>query len=322
MRKKLSLVVPMYNESAAIDDFFERVNKVSESLSKEFETDLEIIAVNDGSKDDTLEKLTRWHKSQNNVGIVNLSRNFGQEPAVFAGLEKAGGDAVIVLDADMQDPPEVIGEMVAKWTEGYDVVNAVRTRKKDKAFKRNSAGLYYRVLNKLSYKVRYPANVNNFRLISRRALDTILAMPEKNKFYRGLVPFAGFKTASVVFARQERTKGESKYNLKAMMRLAADGIASTSTKPLIFSLYAGIILCVLSVLGVAPIIIFSLIKHFKPEYIVYSVIAITAFFTGVILIFMSISGFYIGKIFLEVKGRPFSIVQDFYAPEKDGNKDD
>lgn len=314
--KLVSIVVPMYNEAPVIDIFFKTMRQVLAETATRAGVRFEVIAVNDGSADDTLDKLLKWQGELSYLSVLSLSRNFGQEPAVFAGLEKARGDAVIVMDCDLQDPPEMILPMVEKWQEGYDVVNCRRvSRKSDTKFKRDTAGLYYAILNKLSYKVKYPHNVNNFRLVSRRVLDVILAMPEKQKFYRGLVAYCGFKSFDLEIERKKRAKGESKYNFKAMVRLAIDGIASTSTKPLSWALGFGAFFSALGALSAAALLALYLLG-IDLNYTLFGVLSGLAFFTGVTLAFMGIVGIYIGKAFEEIKARPFAI-EDAFFPSRD-----
>jgi glycosyltransferase involved in cell wall biosynthesis len=319
--KLVSVIVPMYNEAEMADTFLTTINEITQNIKKtKKHIDFEIIAVNDGSSDATYDILKKWYESSDNLALLSLSRNFGQEAAVFAGLEKAKGDATIIMDCDMQDPPQVIPQMIEKWEGGADVVNAQRIqRSSDGRFKRNSAGYYYKLLNKLSDKVRYPHNVNNFRLISRRVLDVVLSMPERNKFLRGLIPYAGFKTETVEIVRGKRQKGESKYNINAMKRLALNGIASTTTKPLAWAAYAGIIFCMFALLGAAVLIALNS-YGIAADYTLWGIICGLCFFSGVILLFLGILGFYIGKAFEEIKARPVSITAE-YLPTKKINYD-
>ncbi|MDD4002639.1 MAG: glycosyltransferase family 2 protein [Clostridia bacterium] len=315
--KLVSVIVPMYNEAEMADTFLTTISGITQSIKKtKKHIDFEIIAVNDGSSDATYDILKKWYDSSDNLALLSLSRNFGQEAAIFAALEKAKGDAAIIIDCDMQDPPQAIFQMIEKWEEGADVVNAQRKkRSSDGRFKRKSAGCYYKLLNKLSDKVHYPHNVNNFRLLSRRVLDVVLSMPEKNKFLRGLIPYAGFKTETVEIVRQKRQKGKSKYDIKAMVRLGFNGIASTTTKPLIWAAYAGIMLCLLALLGtVALITLFSF--GILADYTLWGVICGLGFFSGIILLFLGIMGFYIGKAFEEIKARPLSITAEYLPVKK------
>ncbi|MDR0461800.1 MAG: glycosyltransferase family 2 protein [Christensenellaceae bacterium] len=329
-KQMVSIVTPMYNESDNVGTFFEKINAL-----KSPNTDFEIIVVNDGSRDDTLEKLQGKLKTQKNLKIVNLSRNFGQEPAVFAGVDNATGDAIIVMDADMQDPPELITQMLDKWREGYDVVNAKRVNRKVDSFKqRATAKFYYRVLNKLSYKVKYPENVNNFRLISRRVADIIKKFPSNDKLFRNAVAQAGFKTADIEFTRAPRVAGKSKVNMKSMLRLSFQGISDSTEKPLHFAFKLAIAFMIIGGLGIAIAatflgfgIFYSQDKYIRawgagkplidpsisfgiaiPFFLLFPMM----FFTGIILLFQSINSFYLGKVHTEVKGRPMYIIEGIY----------
>jgi dolichol-phosphate mannosyltransferase len=321
--KLISVVVPMYNETETAGLFFETAQKTIKAVCAEKQhISFEFIAVNDGSTDDTLDKLLSLQKVYGNIYIVSLSRNFGQEPAVFAGLSKAKGDAVIVMDCDLQDPPEFIGQMVDLWEKGYDVVNARRvSRASDTKIKRDTAQIYYNILNKLSHRIKYPENVNNFRLVDRRVLDIILNMPEKNKFYRGLVPFAGFKSVDIEIDRKKRVLGKSKYNFKAMLSLAINGVASTSIKPLYWASVIGAVFMLLGILGsVAALVLAAFGIRFNA--IIALLFCAMSFFCGISLFFTGINGIYIGKCYEEIKGRPFYIIDKFILPEennKNGN---
>ncbi len=319
--KLVSIVVPMYNETETAEIFLKTVSGVTDSVSAaKKHIAFEIIAVNDGSSDGTLDKLVSMQKVYQNLSVISLSRNFGQEPAVFAGLEKSQGDAVIVMDCDLQDPPELIPKMVDKWEEGCDVVNARRVyRKSDTKIKRDTAGLYYNILNKLSYKVKYPHNVNNFRLVSRRVIDIILNMPEKNKFYRGLVPFAGFKAYDLDIERRKRIKGVSKYNFKAMVRLAFEGIAATTVKPLSWAMGFGVFFSLIGLLGGAVLAVLAACG-IPFNATLSGLLCGMSFFTGIMLIFTGINGFYIGKCYEEIKGRPFYIIDKHLPSSESVNK--
>ena len=232
--KKVSIIVPMFNEEEAAPLFFEHIEKIiNENKNYEFE----IVAVNDGSRDHTLELLLEKQKSLPQLVVVDLSRNWGHESAVTAGLKEATGDCLIPIDADLQDPPEIIPEMLKMWEEGYQVVNAQRgSRAKDSSFKKNTAGIYYKVLNSLSSKVKVPQNVANFRLLDREVADHVIALQETSRVFRVQVPFVGFKTGTVLFSREERVKGKSKYNVSAMFNLALSSIVSLTTRPLRWSI--------------------------------------------------------------------------------------
>ena len=328
-QKLISIVTPMYNESEMIEKYFEGINKVVDLIKDgDNEYECEIVIVNDGSKDDTLEKLQTRLSVQKNLRIVNLSRNFGQEPAVFAGVENAKGDAVIVLDADLQDSPELISIMVEKWKMGYDIVNAKRVdRKVDAMFTRLTARIYYRTINKLSYKVKYPENVNNFRLVSRRAIEVIKTFPSNEKIFRNSAAQVGFKSAEIEFVRQPRQAGESKVNRKTMTKLALDGICDATVKPLTFAFMPSMWMGFIGGLASLTMLIFGILSMSTnigwvgtfvggPLFIFVSVLSLLMVFTGIILLCLSINGFYLGKTYTEVKGRPMYIVEGIYSGEE------
>lgn len=313
--KKISIVTPMYNESPMVHLFIATLDGV---LSKLSGYDYEIVCVNDGSKDDTLELLKQEQDSNNHIVIVDLSRNFGQEAAIRAGLLTASGDAIIPMDADLQDPPSLLPEMINKWEEGFEVVNAKRvSRKKDTAFKRNSAGLYYRILDKLSPKVKIPQNVNNFRLLDRKVVDTINALPETNRVLRIEIPFVGYKTCQIEFARQERAKGESHYPLKSMINLATSSLTSLSTKPLSWSLPITITLfCLFFLSSIAELVLFILqicdVYHFLSEvgywgWAIINVVLLLGFIIGFMLTVLSL---YTAKVVEESQNRPSVIIRE------------
>ena len=313
--KKISIVTPMYNEAPMVHLFLDTIDSV---LSKLHNYDFEIICVNDGSKDDTLELLKQEQQNHPNLVIVNLSRNWGQEAAVRAGLLTANGDAVIPMDADLQDPPELLPQLLEKWEEGYDVVNAKRvSRKKDTAFKRNTAGIYYRILDKLSPKVKIPQNVNNFRLLDRKVVDQINALKETNRVLRIEIPFVGFKVCEIEFARQSRAKGESHYPLKAMINLATSSLTSLSTKPLSWSLTFTVILFFIFILsGIAELVLFILqmcqVHIFLSEvgywgWLIINVILLIGVLLSGLLTILSL---YTAKVVEESQGRPSVIIKE------------
>lgn len=313
--KKISIVTPMYNESPMVHLFITTLDGV---LSKLSEYDYEIICVNDGSKDNTLDLLKQEQESNKRLVIVDLSRNWGQEAAIRAGLLTASGDAIIPMDADLQDPPALLPEMIKKWEEGFEVVNAKRvSRKKDTAFKRNSAGLYYRILDKLSPKVKIPQNVNNFRLLDRKVVDTINALPETNRVLRIEIPFVGFKICQIEFARQKRAKGESHYPLKSMINLATSSLTSLSTKPLSWSMPITIsMFCLFLLSGIAELVLFILqmcdVYHFMNEigywgWAIINVILLLGFAVGFMLTVLSL---YTAKVVEESQNRPSVIIRE------------
>ena len=314
--KKISLVIPMYNEEAMVSLLLNTIDeKVVKPLAGQYE--VELIAINDGSKDQTLQLLKDEQKKYNFLAIVDLSRNFGQEAAVRAGLVTASGDAVIPMDADLQDPPEIIPEMIKMWEDGFQVVNAVRvSRKKDTQFKRNSAGIFYRVLDYLSPRVKIPMNVNNFRLLDRRVVDEVNNLSESVRVLRVEIPYVGFKTGSIEIVRQERAKGKSHYPFKAMFNLAKNSIVSVSVKPLEMVLYVALFIAGLFFLSaVSELVIFIL--HLTKVLQVSSV-ALWGWLTINVLLFIAtlissvqaIQSIYLGKVAEESAHRPSVIIKE------------
>ena len=232
MKKLISIVAPMYNEESLVHVYCEEVLKMASGLTDKY--DFEIILVNDGSKDKTYELILGEQSSHpDEITSVCLSRNFGLEGAVNAGIRKAAGDAVVVMDADLQDPPALIPEMISKWENGADIVVGSRVkRSSDGFFKKFGAGCYYKVLDSLSGKLKLEKSAANFRLLSRKALDQVLALPENNSVFRVVVPFVGMKTDVVEYDRDKRFAGKTKYNLKSMIPYALNSITGISVEPL------------------------------------------------------------------------------------------
>lgn len=320
--KKVSIVVPMFNEEEAAPLFFEAIDKVIAGLPN---YEFEIVAVNDGSRDTTLDILKSEFEKRNNLVVVSLSRNWGHESAVRAGLLSCTGDCVIPMDADLQDPPEVIPLLLEEWEKGFDVVNAKRSsRKKDSAFKRNTAGLYYKILHSFSKKVKLPQNVANFRLIDRRVLDIINNLPEKERVFRIEVPFVGFKTSEVLFVRPERSKGETKYSLKSMINLAIESFTSLTSKPLLIPMYLAIFFGVIDVLSFLTQLAFLIVNMCQPENALgfkevivawsdmrlWLALNIVTLFLVIILGCFALVGMYLSTTLTEVRGRPTVIVDE------------
>lgn len=269
----------------------------------------EILYVDDGSRDATLKILRELQAANERVRVVSMSRNFGHQAAVSAGLENVAGHAVVVIDADLQDPPEVIREMIALWREGYHVVYGVRTdRAGETAFKRWSARVFYRLHNRLS-ETKLPLDAGDFRLLDRRVVDVLLTMPERDRFLRGMISWIGFKQVAVMFARAPRRAGTTKYPLFKMLRFAVDGVISFSFTPLRLALWMGF-----AALGVALVgIIYAIVIRLYTEDWVRgwaSIFTAVLFLGGVQLITLGIVGEYLGRIYAEVKRRPLYIVQE------------
>lgn len=313
--KLVSIVVPFYNEEPMAPHFFSKLYEVLEPL-KQYQ--FEIVAVNDGSKDKTLDILKGIQKEHKEIRIVNLSRNFGHEPAVAAGLSVAKGDAIIPMDADLQDPPEVIPLLLEKWEEGYDVVNARRKqRKKDSFMKKTTAQLFYKFIHKHSGKVKVPQDVGHYRLVSRRVLDEVLKLGEITRVFRVEVPFVGFKTTFVDYARPEREYGETHYNYKSMLELASDSITSTSPNLLRFILKLTVALVCLNALNGLSLLTFAIL-HWTNAFRgigefglwMWLIIFVLVLMTTIIMGSLSLMAEYQSKMMKEVQHRPFFIIDE------------
>ena len=303
----LSLVVPAFNEEESIDLFLDTVLPLMERDGFRFE----IVFVNDGSRDNTLAHLLNRGATDRRLRIVNLSRNFGKEAALTAGIDHATGDVIVPMDIDLQDPPELIEPFMERWREGYDIVYGVRSlRTWDTASKRVSASLFYRVFNTMS-PVRIPENVGDFRLVDRRAVEVLRQLPERNRFMKGLFAWVGFNTIGVPYERPQRAAGSSKFNLWRLWNFALDGVVSFSTAPLRAWFYVGVVIATIAVLYALFIITRVLI--FGIDTPGYASLLIAVLLMGAIqLLSLGIIGEYLGRLFLEVKGRPIYVVEAVY----------
>lgn len=306
---ELSIIVPVKDEEEAIGPFLDRVVPLLESFDDPVARSFEILFVDDGSSDTTLEVVRKANAADKRVRGISLSRNFGKEAALSAGIDAAHGKAVVPMDVDLQDPPEALREMVAKWREGYDVVYGVRdNRETDTLPKRLTADLYYRAHNWLSDD-KIPEHAGDFRLLDRRVVDVIRQMPERNRFMKGLFAWAGFRQAAVSYHREERKVGRTKYNYWKLWRLAVDGITSASTVPLRVWSYLGALVA-LGALGYAIyIIIVALTSGINvPGYA--SLMVAVLFLGGLQLLSLGVLGEYIGRILIEAKGRPLYVIRE------------
>ena len=310
----ISILCPCYNEEAALPLFFERVMAVMEKIGEPFE----VICVNDGSQDRTFEILKTYASSDGRIKVVDLSRNFGKEAALTAALDFSKGDAVIPIDADLQDPPELIGLMIQKWHEGYEVILARRAdRSSDFWLKRLSAMMFYRAHNAIS-RPHIPENVGDFRLIDRRAVDALGGLRESHRFMKGLFAWVGFKTFTLDYTRVARSAGGSKFNGWQLWKLAVEGITSFSTAPLTIWFYIGSITAFGAFLYGLFIFLRTLIFGVDlPGYA--SQICLILFLGGLQLLGIGILGEYIGRTYMESKRRPVYVVREIYAKEKDEN---
>lgn len=299
----ISVIVPMYNEEAVFNTLFSVLDKTLGALDLEYE----VICVDDGSRDRTREMLSAKTQQDKRVKAVLLSRNFGKEAAMTAALDFASGDAVIPIDADLQDPPELIGLMVQKWREGFDVVYAKRvSRASDTRMKRNSAGLFYRIFNMLS-ETPIPENVGDYRLMDRRVVEAIKRLPEKDRFMKGLFCWPGFNSTTIEFERQERAEGVTKFNYWKLWNFALNGITSFSSFPVRLGVYLGFLVSAVAFLYGAIIMVKTLFTGVDvPGYA--SLMVVVLFIGGIQLFFLGLLGEYIGRIYKEVKNRPIYIV--------------
>lgn len=321
MKPSLDLVVPVYNEAAVLGIFLEKTLAVLKSLEG---WTWRMIMVNDGSRDQSLAILRSWAEHEDRILVLDLSRNFGHEAALSAGLIHAEGDASIVMDSDLQDPPEIIPLLLARFLEGFDVVNAHRSaRRTDGILKRLTARAFYKTINVLSPKVPIPEDVGNYRLISRRVRDILGQLPEKNRVFRVLVPWLGFPTSAVEYERPARPAGSSHYNYRSMVALAIDGISSATTIPLKFAVRAGFLVSAAGFLYLLVILVQALFTTSTVEGWA-STMSVILFLGGIQLIFLGILGEYLGRIFMEVKQRPVHVIQGIYGtrrtqpPQPDG----
>lgn len=304
--KKVSLVIPMYYEEEVAEKCYERV---TENLRKLQNYEYEIIFVNDGSKDKTLEILEKIAKQDKQVKVVSFSRNFGHQCAVTAGLKYVTGDAIVIIDADLQDPPELIPEMLKLWEEGNEVIYGKRkTREGESKFKLLTAKLFYNTLNALS-DVDIPKDTGDFRLVDKKVVEVINSLPEHNKFLRGLFSWVGFKQKEFEYERKERVAGKTKYPLKKMLKLALDGIISFSTKPLKLVGGLGILAIMISVVILLYSILSFLFRWNNLTAGWTSIMVTVTFFSGTILISLWMIGEYIARIYDETKARPQYIIE-------------
>ena len=303
--KKVSVVIPMYYEEEVANECYNRMKKVLESIEN---YDYELVFVNDGSKDKTLSILEEIARKDEKAKVISFSRNFGHQAAVTAGLKFVTGDAIVIIDADLQDPPELIPEMLKLWEDGNEVIYGKRkTREGESHFKLFTAKMFYKTLNALS-DVEIPKDTGDFRLVDRKVVDTINQLPEHNKFLRGLFSWVGYKQTAYEYERKERFAGKTKYPLKKMLKLASDGIIGFSTKPLKL---VGI-LGMLSILISFIVLIYSIISYiFKLNTLTAgwtSIMVAITFFAGVQLLSIWIMSEYIGRIYDETKQRPQYII--------------
>ena len=302
----LSVVVPVYNEQEVIGETVKRLVGVLDGMS----VDYEVVFVNDGSRDGTLSVLRPLCEADARLKLVNFSRNFGHQIAITAGMDMTRGDAVVVIDADLQDPPEVIPGMFEVWKQGYEVVYGKRvSREGETFFKKFTARVFYRFMARMT-EVDMPVDTGDFRLIDRRVVDALRRIPERNRYVRGIVSWLGFRQYAYEYERHERFAGQTKYPLKKMLKLASDGLVSFSVKPLRWILGTGIVLSVLSVVYLLYGLIASLCGAAMLSAGLYALLGFITLLLGVVMISLGVLGEYVGRIYDEAKARPLYIVSD------------
>jgi len=308
----LSVVVPTYNEGENIDIFLERIEGILVSLVEELDGNYEIICVDDGSTDETVERLI-FHRERNpSIKILCLSRNFGKEIAMSAGLDHSGGAAVVPIDVDLQDPPEVIPKLFEKWLEGYDIVYATRdSRVSDSLTKRMTSSWFYRVYNSLA-DTTIPNDTGDFRIMDRRVIDALRVLPERNRFMKGLFSWVGFRQTGVNYQREPRACGKTKWKYWQLWNFALDGIASHSTMPLRIWTYLGLFISVLA-FGYAGFLVMRLVVMGVDTPGYASLMVTILFMGGINILTLGIMGEYLGRIYSEVKGRPLYLVRQSYG---------
>lgn len=301
----LSVVAPCFNEEGVLHELYRRISGVLDGAGEAWE----LVLVNDGSRDRTPEIMRELHAADPRVKVVDFARNFGHQIAVTAGMDYARGDAVVLIDADLQDPPELILEMLAQWRAGYEVVYAIRAERKGETwFKEFTAKAFYRIIYKIT-DIDIPMDTGDFRLMDRKVVEALKTMKEKHRFLRGMSVWVGFRQTGVKYVRAERYAGETKYPLKKMLKFAMDGITSFSYFPLQLATYIGFVAAALAVLGIVVTIILRL-SGSHAFYGQATTLVSVLFLGGVQLICLGILGEYLGRIYDEVKARPLYIVRE------------
>ena len=308
-----SIVAPVHNEEAVLHELYRRISEVMAQAGEPWE----LVLVDDGSRDRSAEVIAELHDNDPRVRGIILSRNFTFQIAVTAGLEHASGDAVVLIDADLQDPPEVVLEMIQKWKEGYEVVYGVRSSRDGETwFKRVTASAFYRIINRIT-GIKIPVDTGDFRLMDRLVVNSVLQMPEHNRFLRGMVTWVGYKQTGIYYERQARFAGETKFTVRRMTRFAMDAITGFSYFPLQLATYFGFITAVISALAIILVI---LLRLFTPgeALLGQATTLVTVLFLGSVqLISLGIIGEYLGRIYDEVRGRPLYLVNKKYGFTED-----
>ncbi|HEY6190824.1 MAG TPA: glycosyltransferase family 2 protein [Bacteroidota bacterium] len=306
----LSVVVPIFNEQEVLPELQRRLCAALEGMGEDFE----IIYVDDGSADNSFPYLAALHGSDPRVRVISFSRNFGHQTAISAGIEYARGDGVIVMDGDLQDPPEVLPSLVEKWKEGFQVVYGVRTRRKENVFKRGAYSLFYKLLHKISY-LDIPIDSGDFAIMDRSVVQILKMMPERNRFVRGLRTWIGFRQLGIPYEREARAAGTPKYTFAKLLRLAYDGLVTFSYHPLKLSTKLGFLFSFLAMAGAVFIIFLKVTRGFIPQGWA-STIVVLLFVSALQFFILGIFGEYLGRVFEEVKGRPKFVVRGMLGFEE------
>jgi len=313
---RYSIIAPCFNEEGVLHELHRRISQVMDQTGEPWE----LVLVNDGSHDRTPEVMRELHASDPRIKVVDFARNFGHQIAVTAGLDYAQGDAVVIIDADLQDPPEVILQMIARWKEGYEVVYAVRTARKGESwFKEFTAKLFYRLIYRIT-DVDIPLDTGDFRLMDRKVVEAMKQMKERHRFIRGMTSWIGFRQAGVEYERQERFAGETHYPFRKMLKFALDAITGFSYAPLQLATYLGFTIAGLSAISALVVIYARLFMGDVPFKGQATTLVTVLFLGGVQLITLGIIGEYLGRIYDEVKARPLYLVREALGFEKQVSK--
>ncbi|MDD5528236.1 MAG: glycosyltransferase family 2 protein [Patescibacteria group bacterium] len=313
--KKISIIIPVYNEEQNIPLLFDKLRSIKAKLNNYA---LEIIFINDGSKDNSEKAIREIGQTDNCVKLINFSRNFGHQQAISAGIDYSAGDAVITIDSDLQDPPEICLELIAGWEKGNEIVYAKRRSRKDSFLKKLTAHLFYRMLNKITY-LNIAVDTGDFRLMDRKVVEALKKCPEKNRFLRGLSSYVGFQTSFVLYDREKRLHGKSNYSVKRMIKLAMDGVLGFSDFLPKLILISGSVIALLGFLGLAAVLIGKLFSPDFPFFYSRLIVAALFFIGGLQIIFLGVIGEYASRIYTEVQNRPFYIVKDLVNFENSGS---
>jgi glycosyltransferase involved in cell wall biosynthesis len=313
---RYSIIAPCFNEEGVLHELHRRIQEVMDQTGESWE----LVLINDGSRDRTAEIMGELHAADSRVKVLDFARNFGHQIAVTAGLDYAQGDAVVIIDADLQDPPELILEMIDRWKEGYEVVYAVRTERKGETwFKEFTAKLFYRIIYRIT-DVDIPLDTGDFRLMDRKVVGAMNQMRERNRFIRGMTSWVGFRQTGVTYVREERYAGETHYPFRKMFKFALDAITGFSYAPLQMATYLGFIIAGLSAIAALLVIFARLFMGTSPFYGQATTLVTVLFLGGVQLITLGIIGEYLGRIYDEVKGRPLYLVREALGFEEQMSK--